>query len=319
MYIFIVNPRAGNGRAKRAFAKIRKSKSYNRVESIHYVTAYSGHAETIASRIMKEHNEEIDCIIVVGGDGTIHEVMNGFSCNDIPVAFIPGGSGNDFARGCGMKGSPVKIFEQILEGRYRIPYWLGEYQKNNEKKRFFVNSMGFGFDAEIALVANRSRYKKALSFLHLGTVSYVIALVLVLFTFKPMTMELVLNGNKRILQNCWMVTIANHPYYGGGMKIIPGAKIEPAVFPVLLIHSISKWKVLAVFLTVFTGKHIQFKEVELAIANQLKIHSKKKIPYQVDGQTDFCNSCAISKQNKSFHVFGKTIGSASFSENNAMI
>ncbi|WP_176555830.1 diacylglycerol/lipid kinase family protein [Virgibacillus ndiopensis] len=300
MYVFIINPIAGNGRSKRIFSKIKRSELYQRIESINYFTDYSGHAEEIMEQIK---DKDITCVIVIGGDGTVHEVVNGMSSLYIPLAFIPAGSGNDFARGCNIKGDSLTIFEQIIKGNNRIPYWIGRYQIDNVK-RCFVNSIGFGFDAEIADVANKSRYKKFFNKFRLGTLSYCFALVHVLLYFKPMTMELEINGEKRHMKNCWMMTIANHPFYGGGMKIIPHAKIQANTFPVLLIHSISKWKVLAFFMTVFTGKHVNFKEVELVEASQIKMSSNKKVSFQVDGQTSTSTTCIITKSRHRMSVNG---------------
>lgn len=101
-----------------------------------------------------------------------------------------------------------------------------------------------------------------------------------------------------------MVTIANQPYYGGGMKIIPNVYIGPSTFPVLIIHSISKWKVLGLFMTVFTGKHLLFKEVELLEATELKILSTNKMYYQVDGETHLSRPCVITKQSEAIKMVG---------------
>lgn len=83
--------------------------------------------------------------------------------------------------------------------------------------------MGFGFDAEIAATSNASKYKGLLNLLRIGKFSYVIALIQILIRFKPQEIEVEIDGENRIIQDCWMITIANHPYYGGGMKIIPDA------------------------------------------------------------------------------------------------
>lgn len=89
---------------------------------------------------------------------------------------------------------------------------------------------------------------------------------------------------------------------GGGIKIIPQAIIQPSTFLILLIHSISKWKILGLFLTVFTGKHTTFKENELFETTKLKIMSKGNTPYQVDGETAVCDSCTITKQSKALYI-----------------
>ena len=304
MYIFIINTKAGNGRAKRIFSKLERTALYQNINSTCYYTAYEGHAEKIVRAL--PNKQEISAIIVVGGDGTLHEVINGVDHHDMPIALIPGGSGNDFARGVELKEKPLQILESVVKGKAEMPYFLGNYCLGNAEKRNFVNSMGFGFDALITKKANYSFYKRILNFLNVGKFSYAIALIQVLITFKPIEVELDVNGKIRRLTNCWMVTITNHPYYGGGMKINPTAKIQSNKFSVLLIHSISKWKVLALFMTVFTGKHIHHREVEVFETTSLKITSKHKMDYQVDGQTDTCFSCKITKERKGISILGTT-------------
>ncbi|MEN2769192.1 diacylglycerol/lipid kinase family protein [Ornithinibacillus xuwenensis] len=304
MYIFIVNPVAGNGRGYKIFKKLSKSMIYQQIIAEYYLTEYPGHAEEITKNISKGSHVELKAIIVIGGDGTIHEVMNGLKNTNTAVSFIPGGSGNDFGRGSGITGSPISILKKIVEDTSGIPYWNGDYNISGSSKRSFINSIGFGFDAEIAAKANLSTYKKFFNVLHLGKLSYVIALIQVLFKFKPIQVELHLDGHTESMTDCWMVTVANHPYYGGGMKIIPSAKIEADLLPVLVIQGISKWKILGLFLTVFTGRHIQFKEVTLYKAKKLTITAKSNITYQVDGQTDTCQSCVITKNIQPIQIMG---------------
>ncbi|MFC4022202.1 diacylglycerol/lipid kinase family protein [Oceanobacillus longus] len=302
MYLFIINPKAGSGRAKRIFSDLQKSKSYRQMDSKYYFTKHEGHGEEIAKEISKDPTGKT--IIVIGGDGTIHEVINGLTTTDIPIGFIPGGSGNDFARGCGIKGKPEQILKQIIDYKHPLIYWIGNYRQDDKEERDFVNSIGFGFDAEIAKKANKSCYKNFFNMIGLGTVSYVIALLQVLIFFKPMTVTLELDGEKKFLQNCWMVSIGNHPYYGGGMKIIPNAVVQPNVLPILILHTISKWKVLALFMTVFFGKHANYKEVEVLEAKTMKIASEQPIRFQVDGQTDICHSSMIKKQEEPIKIKG---------------
>ena len=140
--------------------------------------------------------------------------------------------------------------------------------------------------------------------MHLGSFIYVFALIQVIFRFKPFTMEWEQDGKKRVIHDCWMITFANHPYYGGGMKIIPNAVIQPKVLPVLMIHQLSKWKILMVFITVFTGKHVWFKEVELDQGSTFTIYADKPVCYQVDGQTGYCQIASIQKNLSSIQILG---------------
>lgn len=112
---------------------------------------------------------------------------------------------------------------------------------------------------------------------------------------------------KKNKAQCWMVTIANHPFYGGGMKIIPDAIIKPDTCSIVILHSISKWKVLLLFIKVFSGKHVDFKEVEIIKARYMEITTNKEVYYHVDGQTDLCTTCSLYKQSDPISVIGSGV------------
>src|SRR5690625_6965265 len=87
----------------------------------------------------------------------MNEVLNGVNVFDIPVSFIPGGSGNDFARGVPLDKNPNKILHNIISKDKKTSYSLGQYYLKSEKEiRKFINCIGFGFDAVVAKSANRS-------------------------------------------------------------------------------------------------------------------------------------------------------------------
>lgn len=306
MYVFIVNPVAGNGRAKRIFKRLEKTDPYKSIQTSVHMTNNEGHAEKIATELTASGHAPITCIIVIGGDGTLHEVVNGLRECTIPLSFIPGGSGNDFARGVGIKGTPEKILSHAINGENNLPYWTGTYRADEQKSRQFVNSMGFGFDAEIAEQSSRGPIKHILNRLHMGTLNYIGALVQVLWRFKPFSVELELDGEKQTIDDCWMVTIANHPYYGGGMKIIPNAPVNPDTLHILVLRSISKWKVFALFLTIFTGRHLRFKEVSVMEASHIKVRGKGILPFHVDGQPGSCMETEITKTQRSLRVLAAT-------------
>src|SRR5699024_8091934 len=98
VYIFIINPAAGYGKAKRVFEALTNSKPYQQINSIYYYTQYEGHAEIIAEQISSKYSQTIKLqdVVVIGGDGTFHEVVIGLASANIPLGFTPGGSGNDF-------------------------------------------------------------------------------------------------------------------------------------------------------------------------------------------------------------------------------
>ncbi|WP_226036377.1 diacylglycerol/lipid kinase family protein [Aquibacillus saliphilus] len=311
MYIFIVNTVAGRGQGLKIFNKLKKQDIFNQIRSRSFITEYPGHAELLAKQAVKMYPSKITSIIVIGGDGTLHEVLNGLgNYNNVSLSFIPAGSGNDFARGYHIKGNPCEIFKRIVEGKSKS-FWPGSFSVNervNERRtqvpRLFANSIGFGFDAEIVKAAQHANYKRWINKLRLSRIIYAIATVDVLRNFQPKSVDLVVDGKKKKIDNVWMVSVTNHPYYGGGMKIIPGTKNQPDVFPVLLVANISPWKVLALFLTVFWGGHIRFKEVSVEYVSSLQVYSESILEYQVDGQSGTCHSCRITKESNAREIYG---------------
>lgn len=295
MYIFIINEKAGGGKGKRIYEQLKKSELFQTLNRHCYFTSTKDDASSITERLLQK-NKTIKTIIVIGGDGTLHEVINGLNRKDVPISFIPAGSGNDFARGFGIVGKPHVILQNIVEDVDKNHYFLGQYYCAKESKRSFINCIGFGFDAAVINCSNKQWLRHLLNFLRLSRLLYVFALLQAVLTFKPFTVEVELNGQRRVIERCWMVTVTNHPYFGGGMKVIPHAKIEPKIFPVLIIHSVPKWKVLLLFMTIFTGKHLSFKGVDLyGKVSDLMIQSKKKLAYQVDGELYSCKFCHVKK------------------------
>lgn len=308
MYIFIVNPISGHGRAQRIYMNIMANSKYNHLKFVTFHTKHIGHAEEITRHIVKEYDvAEITSLIVLGGDGTLHEVLNGLDDKAVPVSFIPGGSGNDFARGLNITRNPTKAMQQIYPNPKQLDYWMGVYRvygNKNTQSRNFVNTIGFGFDAITAKSANQSKVKKMLNKFKLGTVNYVFAVLKEIMFYKPVVLTVEMDGMKKRFSRCFLITVNNHPYIGGGMKINPQAKNEQKYFSILVIDSISKWKVLFLLGTVFTGQHTRFKEVQIFKASKINISSDRNIPYQVDGETGYTTHCEVEKENKPVMIKG---------------
>lgn len=305
MYTVIVNPISGNGRAMRTYRKLMKHNVYKRKIKCTFFTKYIGHATEITEKISKSFQAEKDKgIIIIGGDGTLHEVLNGLTNKQIPISFIAGGSGNDFARGLNISRRSKTTMNRIFQEHRHTCYWLGNYDMDSENNGYFANGIGFGFDAHVAESANESRLKKIFNLCKLGTLNYLIAVLKQLFLYKPINITLTLDGKKKQFKRCFFVTINNHPYVGGGMKINPNAMNEPRHFTILIIHSIRKWKVLLLLLTVFSGKHTRFKEVETYEASKITLQSDTLISYQMDGEIGKTSRCMIVKESQPIRVLG---------------
>ncbi|UOQ46107.1 diacylglycerol kinase family lipid kinase [Halobacillus salinarum] len=299
MYIIIVNPEAGQKSADKLFQKIQKEPLFKSKNCRSFYTSYKGHAEKLTRQLIEIHKEVLQCVIVIGGDGTFHEVINGLKENpEFPVAFIPAGSGNDFSRGISSSQDGVELFRSIVVTPQIIRVNHGSYrlqQSSRTGKRVFANSIGFGLDGKVVEVANNPLFRKWLRRFHLSSFRYIFALLKVLPKYKPIQVDLKIDGRKLSLGKASLLSITNHPFYGKGMKIAPGAHIMSPRFKVVLIKPLKKWKLLMFFLLVFTGQHTKLKEVSLMDAESVEVFSSSPLPYQADGQHGATFYCKIDK------------------------
>ncbi|CRK84453.1 diacylglycerol/lipid kinase family protein [Neobacillus massiliamazoniensis] len=306
---FIVNPKAKNGQCLKIWQKIVEQLKKDHIHFLAFFTEYPGHAQTLAGRIASKNREDI-IIVAVGGDGTLHEVLNGvISHPNVTLAFIPGGSGNDFSRGFHIPTDPVEALTVIRRLWNKEPDFIdiGRMIRNDQPDHFFINNMGAGFDAVISYEVNRSKIKALLNKLSMGRLIYVYFLLKMLFTYKTSTFHLSIDGKTHIFENTWFVTVSNQPFYGGGMKIAPRAEPDDGLLDITVVHQLSRLKLLLVFISVFWGNHIYFKEVKTFTGVDIVIQSQFPIYVHADGEHIGYTPLKIHLQSKTLRVLTRRI------------
>ncbi|MBM4762610.1 diacylglycerol kinase family protein [Bacillus sp. B15-48] len=282
---FIVNRQAKNGQCRKIWGKVEKQLKKENVSYHAFYTEYSGHATKLVESIVKEIGETPCLIIGIGGDGTIHEIVNGsVGKENVSIAFIPGGSGNDYARGFHIPKEIKAALNLIFDQPFVKKIDVGKVHNREGKDIYFVNSMGAGFDAAICEEANQSKLKAKLNLFSLGSLAYVTILIKKLFQHICVDMVLSIDGLEYEFRNVWFITVSNQVYYGGGMKIAPDANPTDGLLNITVVHNLSKWKLLFVFITVFWGGHRKFKEVNTYTGRNVSIQSDHPFPIHADGE-----------------------------------
>lgn len=284
---FIINPQAKNGYSKRVWKLVERELSNSNIPFTALFTERAGHATDLVREISRDMSEENKFIIAVGGDGTLHEVVNGaIGSVNVYVGFIPGGSGNDFRRGYGIPKKPLSALHFALEeGKNNpTPVDVGTILDAQQKQTYFINNMGVGFDALITKEANGSRLKKILNRFSLGNLIYAYLVVRRIFSFKLSNVALTVDGIQHHFDQTWFVTISNQPYYGGGMKIAPDASAVDGEFNVTVVHRLSRLKFLLFFVSVFWGGHVGFKEVKQMVGKKITIETEIPLYVHADGE-----------------------------------
>lgn len=216
----IINPKAGKRRLRRDWVNMYRTLKRAEIEFQVWTTQYAGHAIEIARHL-------VECgfrnILIVGGDGTVNEVVNGIYTSKIEdkssvsIALIPYGTGNDWARYWGLYKSKLKISARFLE-RNRVKVDLAcltYYDDGKERKRYFLNGMGVGFDAQVCFLTDKL---KRIYGGHAWV--YYLSLVIALFKWKPSRMQLIYDDNA-IEEEVFTIAVGNGCYSGGGIKQVP--------------------------------------------------------------------------------------------------
>ena len=300
---FIINPYAGNGQGVKRWHQFEQQLAIP--YQIHW-TKYEGHSLLLAKEIAgRATKENLVCLIAIGGDGTIHEVLNGaVHFENVYLGAISAGSGNDFARGY-QAFETSKQLEQFVNRVNSTSHDCGVVRQGGTTK-YFINNFGVGFDALVANIANKSTLKRSLNKWKLGKLSYPYYVIHALFTYKPFKLTIVQAGKKKQYENVWFVTASNQPYFGGGMKLSPQSNTSDGQFELTVVSNLSKWKLLFLFGTVFLGKHTLLKEVEQFAATDAQLIFDEPVMAHADGETQKLargqNKIEITVQKKAWNL-----------------
>jgi YegS/Rv2252/BmrU family lipid kinase len=273
----IFNPAANIGRAWPLASALRPvAESFTGVEWTE--TTHSAHAARLARTAALEG---CDLVVAIGGDGTVHEVVNGLMqipANDRPaLGVVPVGSGNDFAFSLGMPGDPEAALRQVLCGTPR-PVDVGRIQDGNGRTEFFSNTVGIGFDA---IVVIHSRNVPVLQ----GFAVYLIAVFrTLLFNHHPFFCTI--ETDQRTWQNSLlMLAVCNGQREGGGFHLVPDGKNNDGWLDTVALHRVSRSKLLLKTLVPFLkGTHQSLEHVSLDQVRSLSLQSNIPLIIHTDGE-----------------------------------
>ncbi|WP_409289887.1 diacylglycerol/lipid kinase family protein [Peribacillus sp. SCS-37] len=299
---FIINPMAGNGRALVFWNKMEGELRKRGIVFTRYFTEGPGHARQIAAEICMAANGRI-IIAAVGGDGTIHEVVNGTEgFSDVRVAAAAAGSANDFARGFSAPSTLQETLKLFIHPDPPVRAVDLAECTSGGIRTLFVNSAGIGIDAETALEAGRSRLKKVFNKLRLGGLVYILIFLKKLFTYERPEMTVQVDEASYTYTNVWFIAAANQPYFGGGIKIAPHAVPDDGELNMIIVHTISPIKLLFVFLSVYWGGHLGIKNVESLTFTDAMITADSNTAVQADGEWAGSGSCRVSISKKKLTI-----------------
>lgn len=303
MYNFIVNPNAGSGRGMNLWKVMARYMDNHNIEYEAFLTEGTGDARSIA-RKLTDGVREPRYIIVVGGDGTMNEVLDGVSFHaPLSLGYIPAGSGNDLARSLHMPRSVIKCLKKQLTPRHftMIDYGVLSYGEQELSHRRFLVSAGIGYDAAVCQEALTSRCRQRLSRMGLGRLSYIILGIRQFFRCKSSKGYIVLDGVKKVeFNNILFISCHIQPSEGGGFLFAPKADGCDGKMNICVVSHATRTKLIPVLLSAFAGRRGRQKGVRNFECREIAIHTEAALPVHADGkfcglQTDIQAGCIARK------------------------
>ena len=327
MYHFIINPVSRSGRGQKLWNEIKRYLKKHKIPYKAHISDAPGKIVEIVSELTSDFSDDYIKLIVLGGDGTMNEVLQGVAdFSHTHIAYIPTGSSNDLARDLKITGEPLEILKQILKATKPVPIDMGVLTYNNMNKersrlhnkhikntRYFNVSCGIGFDAAICEEALASKTKNFFNKIGLGKLTYGVLAVKQLFTATKSGCKLYLDDKPPIyIKRLWLMAVMVHSYQGGGMMFCPGADYRDGYFDICTAGDISAFKVLTFLPRTFKGNHVGAKGVNLYKAKNVRIQTEVPLWVHTDGEVSVqSNDISLSCRKQTINILNPLPPSAS--------
>jgi YegS/Rv2252/BmrU family lipid kinase len=265
MLSLIVNPSSGGGRAMRALPAVRAALGRHGLEHRVELTLDLAHARELARAAAAAG----EMPVAYGGDGLVAAVADAVRDSDAVIGVLPGGRGNDFARCLGLPLEPVTATAVLAEG---APVGV---DMGTAGDHAFLGIATCGFDSEANRIANAARLIR-------GRFVYTYGGLRALAGWRPASFTLRVDGEEHALYG-YTVSVANAAMHGGGMQIAPEALVNDGLFDVVMIADMPKRRFLRLLPTVFSGAHVQQREVTILRGTTVEVSADRTFTVYADG------------------------------------
>ena len=216
-------------------------------------------------------------LVVVGGDGTVNEVVNGVAGTGAEIALLSSGTGEDFGRTHGIPDRFEDAVRTVLDGGTKT-IDVGRVECDGSPPRFFANVGSAGMSGSVARRAN------AMSKVLGGKATFFYALTREFLAWQNTHVAVELDGDVRREGRLHDVIVANGNFHGGGMKLAPDAGQDDGLFDVVTIGDVNKLDFLTTAPKLYSGRYLSHPKVELLRSSTVVIEAAEPLPLEVDGE-----------------------------------
>ena len=267
-YHIISNPAAGKTKSGKSLQIVQDVFTESGAAFETHLTERAGDATEIARRLTENGETEI---IALGGDGTLHEVLNGLAdpsaCN---FGLIPSGTGNDFAEKIGLPLDADATARIVLKGEVKETDYLEVGGMR------CMNVAGVGMDVDVLERCQKGKMK--------GKLKYFKSLLQSLFSFKGYRVE-VQSEEVTETRDVLLAAACNGAQCGGGIRICPAADVADGKLDVVIVDFLGgKWKIIKAFMALLKGKILEYPAAKHFLCDTVKLLPKQDCAMQLDGE-----------------------------------
>jgi len=294
-WFIIANPIAGNGKFSKQWKEIQQVLNNKNIDYSFVFTQFSKHEIELVQNAIQQGFRNI---ISVGGDGTLHNIVNGVmmqryvKSSDITIAVLPIGTGNDWIKTYNIPNNIKKAIDCILE-RKTILQDIGQIKTTAGKIFYFNNVAGVGYDGYIA--------KKLQEVKRLGALSYLIAGIYGLLFYKKSTFKISINQTI-IKTTCLMTIVSICKFSGGGMQFSKKGALNDGLFDITIFKNLSLFDLILNIKKLYNGKIVNHPKVATYKANEITVVPQNSEPFiQADGELIGTGTATFSLIEKGIH------------------
>lgn len=289
----VLNPVAGNGRALKTYSQLQR---LLRKRKIHFATLVSRKPGQIVSLThnyaekVDMQKKENDFLIIIGGDGSLNEAVNGVKKSahpNLPLAYLPAGSGNDFARAAHLTADPACLLTRLQKKPVAKKVDLGSYIDccQPEEINYFVNNLGIGFDAFVVHRSNQQQLKQRLNKINNGHLVYAFNILSALWHQDTFAVKVKGAHKTWRFGDAYLSTTTNHPYFGGGIAILPQANLQSHVLDTVIVEKPNLPRFVLLFVKLLVnGSHVGDPHFHYLEAKEIELQIYKPELGQLDGE-----------------------------------
>lgn len=281
-WFVIINPVSGGKYAPKLWNKLLP---HFEKAGISYQVAFTEYIDHAGILVKQAIADGLQQFMIIGGDGTANDVINGiFNSTNHPenmvIAMIPAGTGNDWVRTIGVYKNISEIAEKLKTGiTFLQDVGLVTFQKNNETGiRYFINIAGLGFEGQVA----KNLYEKD-GWLKGTKLQYQLAILQSLFVYRHTLLTLTIDGVTQT-QTGLSIAAGICKYNGGGLKQLPNAIIDDGLLDMTVIGSMTKLQMVLNLPKLKNGSHVKLKSVNTHRGKVININSEPPIYLDADGE-----------------------------------